>query len=151
GEAARAHVMPHGPAKAELIRAPSTAVHDFGEAVAFWRQGMTQELIVGERAWTNNDELHDGLPRGLDVPNKKNSPLSRDFLRAVCCSDTQGRLGFPWPPKRGWAKRCATLPWPLSGWSLQFLFFLLTRRSPREGSGCQGGDPAALGSAPRGP
>src|SRR5215472_9816574 len=73
------------------------------------------------------------------------------FLRAVCCSDTQGRLGFPWPPKRGWAKRCATLPWPLRGWALQFLFFLLTRRSPRGGSGCQGGDPAELGSAPRGP
>ena len=50
GEAARAHVMPHGPAKAELIRAPSTAVNDFGEAVAFWRQRVTQELIVGERA-----------------------------------------------------------------------------------------------------
>ena len=39
-----------GPAKAELIRAPSTAVNDFGEAVAFWRQRVTQELIVGERA-----------------------------------------------------------------------------------------------------
>jgi hypothetical protein len=56
----------------------------------------------------------------------------------VCCSATQGWLGFPWPPKRGWAKRCSTLPWPLSGWALQFLFFLLTRRSPRGGSGCQG-------------
>ena len=50
GEAARAHVMPHGPAKAELICAPSASVHDFGEAVAFWRQRVTQELIVGERA-----------------------------------------------------------------------------------------------------
>ena len=50
GEAARAHVMPHGPAKAEPICAPRTAVHDFGEAVAFWRQRVTQELIVGERA-----------------------------------------------------------------------------------------------------
>jgi len=56
----------------------------------------------------------------------------------VCCSDTQGWLGFPWPLPRGWAKTCATLPWPLSGWSLQFVFFLLTRRSPRGGSGCQG-------------
>src|SRR4029450_3893221 len=62
------------------------------------------------------------------------------FLRAVCCSDTQGWLGFPWPLclKRGWAKTCATLPWPLSGWALQFVFFLLTRRSPRGGGGCQG-------------
>ena len=49
-EAARAHVMPHGPAKAELIRAPSAAVDDFGDAVAFWRQRLTQALIVGERA-----------------------------------------------------------------------------------------------------
>ena len=59
----------------------------------------------------------------------------------MCCSDTQGWLGFPWPPKRGWAKTCATLPWPIRGWSLQVVFFLLTRRSPLEGSGCQGGDP----------
>jgi hypothetical protein len=56
----------------------------------------------------------------------------------VCCSDTQGWLGFPWPLPRGWAKMCATLPWPIRGWSLQFLFFLLTQRSPRGGSGCQG-------------
>jgi hypothetical protein len=57
----------------------------------------------------------------------------------VCCSDTQGLLGFPWPPKRGWAKTCATLPWPLSGWSLQVVFFRLTPRSQCGGSGCQGG------------
>jgi hypothetical protein len=41
------------------------------------------------------------------------------FLRAVCYSDTQGWLGFPWPLPRGWAKTCATLPWPIRGWSLQ--------------------------------
>ncbi len=54
------------------------------------------------------------------------------FLRAVCCSDTQGWLGFPWPLclKRGWAKTCATLPWPIRGWSLQVVFSVLTRRSP---------------------
>jgi hypothetical protein len=52
----------------------------------------------------------------------------------------QGLLGFPWPLclKRGWAKTCSTLPWPIRGWSLQVVFFLLTRRSPRGGSGCQG-------------
>src|SRR5215468_679460 len=76
------------------------------------------------------------LAEGLQT--KKADFLRSFFLRAVCCSDTQGRLGFPWPPKRGWAKTCATLPWPLSGWSLQFLFVLLTPRSPRGGSGCQG-------------
>jgi len=60
----------------------------------------------------------------------------------VCCSDTQGLLGFPWPLclKRGWAKRCSTLPWPVSGWSLQFLFSVLTRRSQswwiRQCQGC---------------
>jgi hypothetical protein len=42
--------MPHGPAKSELIRAPRAAVDDFGDAVAFWRQRLTQELRVGERA-----------------------------------------------------------------------------------------------------
>ena len=57
------------------------------------------------------------------------------FLRAVCCSDTQGWLGFPWPPKRGWAKTCATLPWPIRGWSLQFVFSVLT---PRSQSPCAG-------------
>jgi len=59
------------------------------------------------------------------------------FLRAVCCSDTQGLLGFPWPLclKRGWAKTCATLPWPVSGWSLQFVFSVLTLRSQSEGAG----------------
>jgi hypothetical protein len=57
------------------------------------------------------------------------------FLRAVCCSDTQGRLGFPWPPKRGWAKTCATLPWPIRGWALQFVFSVLTLRSQSEGAG----------------
>src|SRR4029450_884940 len=64
-------------------------------------------------------------------------------LRAVCCSDTQGWLGFPWPLclQRGWAKTCATLPWPIAGWPLQFVFSVLTRRSPIGGSGCQGGDP----------
>jgi hypothetical protein len=36
---------------------------------------------------------------------------------------------------------CSTLPWPLSGWSLQFVFAVLTRRSPIGVSGCQGGDP----------
>jgi hypothetical protein len=35
-------------------------------------------------------------------------------------------------------KTCATLPWPLSGWSLQVVFFRLTRRSQCDGSGCQG-------------
>ena len=43
-------LMLPGPAIAELIGAPRTAVNDFGEAVAFWRQCVTQELIVGERA-----------------------------------------------------------------------------------------------------
>src|SRR5262247_1225511 len=76
------------------------------------------------------------LAEGLQT--KKADFLRSFYLRAVCCSDTQGRLGFPWPLPRGWAKTCATLPWPLSGWSLQFVFFLLTRRSPRGGSGCQG-------------
>ena len=38
----------------------------------------------------------------------------------------------------GGVKTGATLPWPLSGWSLQFVFAVLTRRSPIEGSGCQG-------------
>ena len=42
-------VMPHGPAQAELSRAPSAAVDDFGDAVAFWRQRVTQELIIRER------------------------------------------------------------------------------------------------------
>src|SRR5499426_2843183 len=76
------------------------------------------------------------LAEGLQT--KKADFLRSFYLRAVCCSDTQGRLGFPWPLPRGWAKRCATLPWPLRGWSLQVLFFLLTPRSPRGGSGCQG-------------
>src|SRR5262249_53239457 len=89
---------------------------------------------------------------GCWVYQTKKAVLFRGiFLRAVCCSVTQGWLGFPWPPKRGWAKTCATLPWQLSGWALQVVFFLLTPRSLREGSGCQGGDPAALGSAQRGP
>ena len=68
-------------------------------------------------------------------------PLFRGmFLRAVCYSDTQGWLGFPWPLclKRGWAKTCATLPWPIRGWSLQVLFSVLTPRSPIGASGCQG-------------
>src|SRR5262249_13858167 len=30
------------------------------------------------------------------------------------------------------------LPWPLSGWSLQFVFAVLTPRSPIGASGCQG-------------
>ena len=38
----------------------------------------------------------------------------------------------------GGVKVCATLPWPFSGWSLQFVFAVLTRRSPIGGSGCQG-------------
>jgi hypothetical protein len=62
GEAARAHVMPHGPAKAELIRAPSTAGDDLRDAVALRCQCLTQELIVGERTGSGDDELHADLP-----------------------------------------------------------------------------------------
>ena len=59
---------------------------------------------------------------GCWVCQTKKAVLFRDIcLRAVCYSDTQGWLGFPWPLclKRGWAKTCATLPWPIRGWSLQ--------------------------------
>ncbi len=42
----------HGPAKAELIRAPSAAVDDFGDAMALRSQHLAQELIVGEGART---------------------------------------------------------------------------------------------------
>ena len=35
----------------------------------------------------------------------------------------------------GGVKTGATLPWPLSGWSLQFVFFVLTLRSQSEGAG----------------
>ena len=57
------------------------------------------------------------------------------FLRAVCCSDTQGWLGFPWPPPRGWAKTCATLPWPLRGGSTAGLFSsLLPRQAQAAGA-----------------
>ena len=42
----------------------------------------------------------------------------------------------------GGVKTCSTLPWPSSGWSLQFVCAVLTRRSLIEVSGCQGGDPA---------
>ena len=45
-EAARVHVMPHGPAKAELIRAPGAAVHDLGDVVAMRCQRAGQELII---------------------------------------------------------------------------------------------------------
>src|SRR5215510_9305629 len=73
---------------------------------------------------------------GCWVCQTKKAVLFRGiFLRAMCCSDTQGWLGFPWPPKRGWAKTCATLPWPLSGWLLQFLFFLLRGEAHAEGAG----------------
>ena len=66
----------------------------------------------------------------------------------MCCSDTQGWLGFPWPPKRGWAKTCATLPWPISGWSLQFLFFLLRGEAHAKGAGVKAGTQgAAMGRA----
>src|SRR5713101_8485096 len=33
------------------------------------------------------------------------------------------------------AKTCATLPWPIRGWSLQFVFSVLTLRSQSEGAG----------------
>ena len=77
--------------------------------------------------------------------NSKQRSALEGFCFGLCAAaDTQGRLGSPWPLclKRGWGKTCATLPWPLSGWSLQFVFSVLTRRSPIGGSGCQGGDPA---------
>ena len=47
-------------------------------------------------------------------------------LRAVCCSAMQGWLGFPWPlfHMRGWAKTCATVPWPRRGRLLRLLCFL---------------------------
>jgi len=69
-------------------------------------------------------------------------------LAGLCAADRAAVEGFPWPRRpRGWTQLAGRSP----GLRLAAAFFLLTRRSPREGSGCQGGDPAALGSAPRGP
>src|SRR4029434_6689685 len=69
---------------------------------------------------------------------KKSNPLSRNLSEGCVLQRHAGVAGLPWPLPRGWAKTCSTLPSPLRGWSLQFLFFLLTRRSPRRGSRCQG-------------
>jgi hypothetical protein len=99
---------------------------------------LAQALIVVKAATACDDELHDGLPSGV----KKRKGFCRGIcLRAVCCSDTQGLLGFPWPLylKRGWAKTCSTLPWPLRGWSLQFVLAVLTLRSQSEGAGVKAG------------
>src|SRR5215813_4864515 len=140
------------PAKAELIRPAGAAVQHLRDAMALRCQRLTQQLTVVKAATACDDDLHGASLLARSATNRKKQCSSEVFfLRAVCCSVTQGWLGFPWPPKRGWAKTCATLPWPIRGWALQFLVFRLTRRSPREGSGCQGGDPAELGSAPRGP
>jgi hypothetical protein len=90
---------------------------------------------------------------GCWICQTKKAVLFRGIvLRAVCCSDTQGWLGFPWPLclKRGWAKTCATLPWPLSGWSLQFLFFLLRGVAHAEGAGVKAARSARLERRRRG-
>src|SRR5712691_5666629 len=72
---------------------------------------------------------------------KKINLLPRDFSLGCVLQPT--RRGS-WAPRGlcvsrgGGVKTGATLPWPLSGWSLQFVFAVLTRRSPIGGSGCQG-------------
>ena len=106
---------------------------------------MAQALIVVKAATACDDELHDGLPSGV----KKRKGFCRGIcLRAVCCTDTQGLLGFPWPLylKRGWAKTCATLPWPLRGWSLQVVLAVLTLRSQSEGAGVKAGTQRCWGA-----
>jgi len=71
----------------------------------------------------------------------KKSLLPRGFSEGCVLQPT--RRGC-WAPhglcvsRGGGVKTGATLPWPLSGWSLQFVCAVLTRRSPIGGSGCQG-------------
>src|SRR6516162_4373138 len=93
------------PAVAELIRAAGAAGDDLGNAGALRCQRLAQELIVVKATIAFNDDLHGASLLARSATNRK-KPCSAEvfFLRAVCCSDTQGRLGFPWPPKRGWAK-----------------------------------------------
>jgi hypothetical protein len=78
--------------------------------------------------------------RELHKP-KRRDLFSRGFsLGCVLQPTRRGR----WAPhglcvsRGGGVKTGATLPWPLSGWSLQFVCAVLTRRSPIGGSGCQG-------------
>src|SRR5712691_7035928 len=72
---------------------------------------------------------------------KKTNLLPRDFSLGCVLQPT--RRGS-WAPhglcvsRGGGVKTGATLPWPFSGWSLQFVCAVLTRRSPIGGSGCQG-------------
>src|SRR4029453_13319462 len=86
---------------------------------------------------------------GCWICQTKKAVLFRGIiLRVVCCSDTQGWLGFPWPLclKRGWAKTCATLPCPLSCCSLQFLVFLLRGEAHAKGAGVKAGTQRSWGA-----
>ena len=94
-----------GPAVAELVSAFGTAGDDLCDAMAIRCQRLAQQLIVVKAATACDDDLHGASLLARSATNRKKQCSAEVFvLRAVCCSDTQGRLGFPWPPKRGWAK-----------------------------------------------
>ena len=78
---------------------------------------------------------------GCGVCQTKKAVLFRGiFLRAVCCSDTQGWLGFPWPlcPRGGGLKRALRSPGRYAAGRCRLCSSGLTRRSQCGGSGCQG-------------
>ena len=62
-----------------------------------------------------------------------------------------GAAGLPMASEEGVGEKMLYAPLAVERLGGAGFGFPATRRSPREGSGRQGGDPAKLGSAPRGP
>ena len=76
----------------------------------------------------------------------KNRLLPDDCLRAMCCSDTQGWLGFPWPPKRGWAKTCSYAALAVKRLVAASLFFRLRGEAKSKGAGVKAAEGGTTGA-----
>ena len=65
----------------------------------------------------------------------------------MCCSDTQGWLGFPWPPSRGGGlKRALRSPGRYAAGRCRFVFSCLRGEAQSEGAGVKAGTQRSMGS-----
>ena len=90
-----------GPAVAELVSAVGTACEDLRDAMAIRCQRLAQQLIVVKAAAACDDDLHEDLPRVLDVPNKKSSPLPRCLSEGCVLQRHAGVAGLPMASSEG--------------------------------------------------
>src|SRR5262249_13694561 len=79
----------------------------------------------------------------LLIRNKKADCLRRLFLRAVCCSDRQGWLGFPMASEEGVGSKMRYAALAVKRLVAAGLFSVLTQRQPMRRERVSSGGPIA--------